>query len=152
MILLTFTAHSNIRLHLDLSVVRSDDVPDLIGPLSIRMNHVILPEVLAHELRVHVETAPIVRIVSKDIADVLVILSSTAFKLSHLHVCGPLLCLNLFNDGWFFIILFRLFILSRVIAHLFGSAWLTLRFHFGVAFSFHYFPHILQVWKLVISR
>ena len=156
LILLTFTAHSNVRFHLDLPIVGSDYVPDLIGPLFVRMYHVILPKVLAHELWMSVQTAPIVRIVRKYIPYVFVVFSGTSFKLSHLHICGPLLRFDLSDGTRFltnFIILFRLFILSGGgIVNFFVSTWHALRFNFGVTFGFHYFSNILQVWKLVFSR
>ena len=157
LILLTFASHSNVRLHLDLTIVGSNYVPDLVGPLLIRMDHVILPEVLAHELRMSVQTAPIMRIVCKNISYVFVEFSGAFFKLSHLHVCGPLLCFYLSDGAWFrdFIILFRLFILisnGGLIAYVFDSARLALGFNFGISFGFHEFSHILQVWKLIVSR
>ena len=147
--LLTFSSHVNIRLHLDLSIVWSNHVPDLVGPLLIRMNHVILPKVLAHKFRMCVQAAPIVRIVCKDIAYIFVVFSSSFFKQTHLHIGSFLFSFDLSDRA---IILFWLLILiGRRIANIFRSSGLALRFNFGIAFRFYEFADILQVWKLEFS-
>ena len=97
-----------------------------------------------------IQAAPIVIVICKDITYVLVVFSSTSFKLAHLDVRGPLLSFDLSNRA---IILFRLLILNRgSIGIPFRSSCKALRFDFWVIFGFHDFAYILQVRELEFSR
>ena len=50
------------------------DLFDLADPLLVRVNGVIFPEILAHELRVGVQAAPIILVAGEDAVDVLFML------------------------------------------------------------------------------
>ena len=73
----------NLTLQLDRSEARLDHPLNLIRPLLVRMNSVIFPVVLAHELGVRVETAPVIFIVSQDFLNICIVLSSTLLVCLH---------------------------------------------------------------------
>ena len=61
------------------------------------MNRVIFPVVLAHELRVGVEGAPVVFVVCQDLLDVCIVLPRSKLVHFHFFVRSPLLRLHLLN-------------------------------------------------------
>ena len=83
----TLAAHSHVRPHLHLTIVGPNNILDLVCTLPIRVNCIVLPIVLSHELRMHVEAAPVVLIVRQDPLNVLIVLSGALLVLSHFLVC-----------------------------------------------------------------
>ena len=68
----------NRALQLDGSKAGLYHVLDLHGPLFVRVNRVVFPVVLAHELGVRVKAAPVVFVVCENLLDIFVVLSGAA--------------------------------------------------------------------------
>lgn len=67
-------------------MLRGDHVRYLEGSLLVCVDAVVLPIVLAHELRVGVETGPAALILGQDLLDVHVVLAGTSIELAHFSV------------------------------------------------------------------
>lgn len=84
----------------NLSIARLNDVFNLGSPLFIRVNSVIFPVVLVHELGMRVKTAPVIFGIGKDLFYVLIVLASSDLVFFHALVYCALLCKYLLDWFW----------------------------------------------------
>ena len=86
-----------MTLKLDRTESRLDHPFDLTCSLLVRVNHIVLPVVLSHELGVGVQATPVILVAREDLLDVCIVLAGTLLVCLHPLVGRPLLSLDLLN-------------------------------------------------------
>ena len=84
----------------NLSIARLNYVFDLGSALFIRVNKVIFPVVLVHELGMWVKTAPVILRIGKDAFYVFIVLASSFLVFFHALISSALLCKYLLDGFW----------------------------------------------------